>query len=231
MAKVVGSLKHASAPLLTKSGAKSEARPIDPQDTKVEVTVDGKPEEKSVLEAVRKYCQALAAKKAAEEEAGVYAEVLRAFVGDVRTENAAQGDYQKTYRVVGDQYTEGKVKMQAQTDVTGADKFTRRKGVDLDAVRKRVGAASFDTVAEQEETITFNEAILKNRAERKELSKLLLEKFGVEGIKKYFVREAVWVTKDGMDKTQHTLAPEVKAILAECFQQAADSVKDVSQEI
>lgn len=231
MAKVVGVLKHASAPLLTKSGEKSASRPIDPQDTKVEVIVDGKPQECAVLAAVRKYCEALAAKKAAEDEAGKHAEVLRAFVGEVRTENAIQGDYQKTYRVVGEVGKVDGVSTQFQTDVSQADKWSCKKGVDLDAVRRKVGATVFDEVAEQEEEISIAKEILANRKERKEFSKALLDKFGVEGIKKYFKRDVVWVVKDGMDKLQYTLPNDQKAVLEQGFTQAADSVKDVSQKV
>jgi hypothetical protein len=225
MAKIVGILKHASVPTLTASGNKSEARAVDPQDTKVEVLVDGKPETRSVLETVRKFCKALAEKKAKEEEAADHAIVLRTFVGELRTSNAVQGDYQKTYRVVG----ESADKVQYMADVSQADAWGALKGVDMKALRKKTGAAVFDAVVEEDESISIKPEILKNKVLRKEFSAALTAAFGIEGVKKYFQREVTWGVKEGTDKAQYTLPADQKVVLTEGFKQSADSVKDASQ--
>jgi hypothetical protein len=225
MAKVKGILKHASAPTLTASGKKSEVRAVDPQDTVVEV--ENKSDPQPVLEAVRKYCKALAEKKAAEEAAAEHAEVLRAYVGELREGNAKQGDYQKTYRVVG----ERKDKVLFQADVSQSDKWIAIKGVDLKAVRSKVGAVFFDAIAEEDTTISIKDEILKNRAERVELSKALEAALGIEGIKKYFKKETIYVVREGMDKKQYALPDAEKAALEGGFKQAADTVKDASQAV
>lgn len=222
MAKVVGSLKHASAPVLTASGKKSEARAVDPEDTTVEV--DSKKDPQVVKLAVRKYCTALKSKKEAEEAAAAAAEVLRAYVSAVRGENATQGDYQKTYRVVG----ERRDKVMYATDVSQSDKWSPIKGVDLKDLRTQFPAA-FDGVAEEETTIKIRDDVMKNRAKRLALSKALEAALGVQGIKEYFEKETVWVVKDGMDKKQYELDGDEKVVLEKGFKQVSDSVKDASQ--
>jgi hypothetical protein len=225
MAKVKGVLKYASAPTLTAAGKKSEARAVDPQDTVVEV--ESKAEEQSVLKSVKAYCKAMADEKAAKKAAEEQAEILRAYVGELRSQNAVQGDYQKTYRVVGEKAD----KLQYQVDVSQADKWGPRKDVDLKALRLKVGVAAFDAVAEEDTTISIKDEILKNRSERVALSKALEAALGVEGIKKYFSKETVWVVKEGMEKAQYSLPADQKTALAEGFKQVADSVKDSSQKV
>ena len=220
MAKVVGVLKQASAPTLTPTGQKSGARAVDPQDT--EVQVDGKVNPQSVKQAVRNYVKALADKKEAEEKAAEQAEVLRAYAGELRAANAVAGDYQKTYRVMGERFN----KEQFQVDVTQSDKWNPIKGVDLKKLRADKGPVIFDAVVEEETTISIKEEILKNRTLRVELSKALEAALGVEGIKKYFKKETVFVVKEGADKKQYTLPAPEKAVLEAGFKQVSDSVKD-----
>jgi hypothetical protein len=225
MAKVVGVLKQASAPTLTPTGQKSEARAVDPQDTVVQVEGNFNPQ--LVKHAVRNYVKALADKKGAEERAAEQAEVLRAYAGELRAANAVAGDYQKTYRVVGERLN----KEQFLVDVSQSDRWTPVKGVDLKKLRADKGAVLFDAVVEEETTISIKDEILKNRTLRIELSKALEAALGVEGIKKYFKKETVFVVKEGTDKKQYTLPAPEKGVLEAGFKQVSDSVKDATVKV
>lgn len=221
MARVVGILKNASAPVLTPGGKPSEARAVDPQDTVVESDeLGGKVQ---VRESVRRYCKALAAKKLAEKEAEEHAAVLRAYVGELRRRNALQGDYQKTYRVVGERAD----KLVYQVDVSEFDSWRPLKGVDLKELRA-LDREAFDDVAEEETTISIKDEVLKNKALRLELSRKLEEALGVDGIKKFFKKETTYVVREGMDARHHTLPKAQAAVLEKGFKQVADSVKDAT---
>jgi len=224
MAKVKGVLKHASVPVRTASGNPSEVRAVDPGDTVVEI--DSQKDPQSVLEAVRRYCQALSSKKEAEEKAAEAAEVLRAYVGELRKERAEQGDYQKTFRVIGERLN----RVVFAADVSQADRWSLVKGVDPKKVRAK-DPDNFDLIAEEETTISIKEEVLSNRAERLALSRILEEALGVEGIRKYFKKDTVWVVREGMERRQYTLPPEQHALLTEAFKQATDSVKDARQKV
>lgn len=222
MAKVKGTLKYASVATSTPSGEKSEVRAVDPQDTVVEVEVKGdKSRDIVVKSAPEVYIQALADKKAAEAQAEMYGGVLRAYAGELRGDNALAGDYQKTYRVVGDKC--GGVLY--QVDVSQADKWNPVKGVDLAELRKKDKDA-FDAVAEEEKTISIKEEVMNNRDLRAELSKGLLAQFGVEGIKKFFKQETVYIVREGMEEKQYTLPDKQRAVLAAGWKQVADGVRD-----
>jgi len=221
MAKVYGVLKQASVPVLTASGKKSEVRAVDPQDTQVQV--DRVKDLQPVKEAVRLYCKANAEKKAAEKAVAKHAEVLRTYVGELRTVNAVAGDYQKSYRVVGDR----RDKRIHQADVSQQDRWNPQKGMDLKTLRSE-DATAFDAVAEEETVISIKDEVLKNRTLRVELSKALEGALGVEGIKKYFTKETTYVVRSGMDKLQFTLPAQQKLVLERGFKQAADAVKDAS---
>lgn len=223
MAKVVGILKHASVPTLTPSGKKSEARAVDPQETMVEM--DGEKEPIEVKKAVKLYVKALTAKKQAEKDAERYAEILRTFVGDLRTSNAVAGDYQKTYRVVGG----FEDKRRFQTDVSQVDRWSPIDGIDMKALRSKVGASVFDAVVEEDEVVSIKPEILKNKVERKAFSAELTRTFGIEGVKKYFRREVTWIVREGMDRAQYALPSAQRSVLETGFRQSADSVKDTSE--
>jgi len=222
MARVVGLLKNAAAPTLTPSGKESEARAIDPQDSTV-TDADGK-NPVVVKEAVRLYAKALAAKKAAEEDAADKAEILRVYVGDLRWENAVQGDYHKTYRVVGDR----RDKLQYAVDVSEVARFNPIKGVKSKDVIDEHGKDAFDAVVVQEETIKIKDSILSNRAKRLELSKKLEEALGADGIKEFFQKDTIFVVREGMDEKRYTMVPEQRCVLEKMFKQTSDSVKDAT---
>jgi len=223
MSKVVGVLKNASVPALTKSGEKSEARAVDPQDTQVEV--DGSKNPVDVKGAVLRYCKALKAKKDAENEAAVAADALRAYVGELRKENAEQGDYQKTYRVVG----ERRDKKVYAADVTQSDRWNMRKKVKPADVLKEHGKVVFDKVVLTDESIQIRGDVMSNRAKRRELSKKLEEALGIDGIREFFEKVTMYRVRDGMDRDQYTLDASEWAVIDALFTQSADSVKDATQ--
>lgn len=223
MSRVVGVLKSASVPALTKSGEKSEARAVDPQDTQVDV--DGSKNPVDVKGAVLRYCKALKAKKDAENEAAVAADALRAYVGKLRKGNAEQGDYQKTYRVVG----ERRDKKVYATDVSQLDRWNMRKKVKPADVIEEHGKEMFDRIVVTEESIKIRDDVMSNRAKRRELSKKLEDVLGIDGIREFFEKVTTYSVRDGIDKEQYTLDDSEKAVLNALFTQSADAVKDATQ--
>jgi hypothetical protein len=223
---VKGTLKYAAVATSTPSGEKSEVRAVDPQNTEVEGKDEkGKPADVFVKAAPQGYILALADKKAAEARAERYGEILRTYVGDLRDQNALAGDYQKTYRVVGDRHGD----VLYQVDVAEADKWNPVKGVDLKALRAK-DKASFDAVADEDSTISIREEVMDNRDLRAELSKGLLAQFGVEGIKKFFKQDTVFIVRKGMEEKQYALPAEQKVVLNAGWKQVADGVRDAKVE-
>jgi hypothetical protein len=218
VAKIVGPLKHAAPQTLTPSGNVSKARSVDPEDTQV----DAGSKKLAVVDAVKAYVDATALQKQAKKDADEMAEVIRAYVGAVRRECAVQGDYQKTWRVIG----EVEDKKRLSVDVSEVDGWNIIKTVKVEDLRKEHGKEAFSAVVEEETTISIKESVLKNRALRAELSKKLEEALGVDGIREYFEKKTTFSVKEGMEQKQYSLPAEQAAVLTGLFKQTADSVKD-----
>jgi hypothetical protein len=224
MPKLKGALKKASVAIQTPAGKKSAARAIEPDDTTV-ILEDGS--EVTVKTAVAAYVKALAASKAAKNEADGHAEVVRTYVGAVRDDNAEAGDYQKTYRVLGSKAAG----TQFAVDVSQSDRFGVNKDVDWGTLRQLLGDSDFEKLFEEETVIQIKPEVLKNEKMRKKLSKVLFEALGTEGIKEYFLRETTFSVKPGMVEEQYTLEPELRTVLRENTKQVADSVKDATSNV
>ncbi|MBD3260922.1 MAG: hypothetical protein GF334_04470 [Candidatus Altiarchaeales archaeon] len=232
-----GALTKADVDVKTPSGKKSAIRAIDPTDTVIEVEreTDGKTsaEDIKVKAAITDYVQKLKTKKAAEEAAAEAADVVRFFVGLVRTDNARQGDYQKTYRLMGNKGQ----KTEYAVDVSENDKWSVSKELDLndkktrEALIEKIGQEDFDKLFEELTTIGIKKEILNNEALRKELSATLFKLLGKDGIKKFFRRETVWTVKKGTEKLQYELPEETVKEFKKIATQAADTVKDASKPI
>lgn len=223
MSRVVGVLKNASVPALTKSGGKSQARAVDPQDTQVEV--EGSKNPVDVKGEVIRYCKALRIKKEAENEAAISADALRTYVEELRRSNAVQGDYQKTYRVVGDR----RDKKVFAVDVSQADRWNLDKKAKPAEITKQHGKQVFDKVVVTDETIKIRDDVMSNRAKRRELSKRLEEALGIDGIREFFEKVTTYAVRDGMAEEQYTIDSTERAVLDAMFTQSADSVKDATQ--
>jgi len=218
---ITGPLNQATVAIKTESGKASALRAIDPEKTAVTMD-DGTIV--VVKTAVNDYVKNILLKKSAEDQAADAAAVLRAYVGAVRDENAYQGDYQKSYRVIGSKTD----KTQRAADVSQVDKFSVPKTEDIKAIREALGDDVFKDVFEQVTTISIKKNILDNAKKRKELSEKLVEALGKEGIKEFFQKEDVYVIRKGMDQKQYALDPAVRTKLLEQVKQSADAVKDAT---
>ena len=225
MFKVTGPLAKASVELKTTTGEKSTVRAIDPGNTVV--TDDVAKETVEIKKAIATYVKALATKKEAEAEAAKAADVIRFYTGEVRDENAIQGDYQKTYRLLGE-ITKG---TQLAVDVSQADRSSLTKGTKIEDAKKELGKNLFAATFELETFIKIKDSVMKNAALRKELSKKLFDALGQEGIKTYFEKEEEWVVLSGTEKAQYKLTPAERTLLLKFVTLYADSVKDTSTKI
>jgi hypothetical protein len=220
---------------LIASGDVSVMRNIFPTDTD-EVTIEktsGTGKEKKVekfirkvKEAVREFVIACNEEKSAKEKKDDAANAIREYVKKIRDGNAYTGDYQKTYRVCGIVAKSGQ---QYGASSAHVDRCTcPKKETDIAAIKKLVGTKFFNEHFERELTIAIKKEVLENKDLRKELTILLLKHFGVEGIKKYFVKEEVWTIKIGMDKAQYELKNEVRQELLTLIKFYADKVDDAT---
>ena len=218
---------------LTPKGEVSVMRNITPTDTD-QVTVEkvtgtGKEKKteklvKKVKEAVREFVIASNEEKSAKERKEDAAEVIRTHVKDVRDKNAYAGDYQKTYRVCG---AVARTDLQYAASSVQADRCVLpKKEVDIAAIKSLVGDKFFKDYFTREMSISIKKEVLENKDLRKELTDKLLEYFGVEGIKKYFIKEEVWSAKEGLDKGQYDLEDKVRGEFLEKIKFYADKVEE-----
>jgi len=205
---------------VTASGNKSAARSIDPLDSSVTLE-DGS--DLTVREAVNNFVRYDLQEKSAKEQKEEAASVLRDYALQLRDDYAVNGDYQKTFRVLG-----SKVKdVQHAADLSQADKFSiPKKEEDINALKDILGE-SFAEYLEKDVTISIRPEILSNKKLRTDLSKRLADAFGDE-LKNFFVKEEIWTTKDGIDKRQYDLDESARIQMREKLVPAKDSVKNTT---
>jgi hypothetical protein len=222
MAKSTGSrvLNKIAGQTVTISGNKSTARTIDPLDSSVTIE-DGS--EITVREAVNNFVKYDLQEKSASEQKEENAAVLRLYAGQLRDDYASEGDYQKTFRVLG-----GKSKdVQYAVDLSQADKFSVPKAEgDIENLKIILGD-NFDEYLERDITISIRPEILKNKKLRADLSKRLAEAFGDE-LKNFFIKDEVWSTKEGIDVRQYDLDKDDRTMMREKLVPAKDAVKNTS---
>jgi len=247
MASVKDPLEAVDCDILTGKGKKSAKRGIDPKDTLV---INDAGEEIKVRSAVTSYAQAMKKKKDAEEAAAAAADILKTYVGKVRDNNAVEGDYQKSYRVLGNK---GHITLEDGTSVTFQysaddsqndrflvakkevpDEKDPTKMIERPLTVKEVHdilGTDFDVTHEDDITISLKKSILDNKKERKEFSEVLVKAFGTEGIKKYFTKETVVVVKDGMAEQQYKLTKEQREKFQTVAVPYSDTLKAVTVEM
>jgi len=221
---------------LTPEGAVSTMRTVYPTDAE-ETTYD-KPTKvgkkvisvekivKKVKDAVRDFVQASTREAAAKEQKEEAANLLRNYVTPLRDANAYNGDYQKSYRVAGIVATTG---LQYGVGVSQQDRVNLpKKETEIAAIKALVGKDFFDKMFSKDVTISIKKEVIENKATLKELSIDLVEKFGVEGLKKYFKKEEVWTVNKGFDLAQYRLEDAVRKQLLELVTMYADQVSDES---
>lgn len=217
----------------TASGEKSLAEDVYPNpDTNVFYEVNDGTKKKpvwrkvqyAVLNLVRQFVIADNNAKAAKEQADEAAEGLRVFIREfrgIRHENT--GRYQGSYRVNG----EVKGKTQYAVQVNAQDRFSMpKKDKDVDALREIVGKEFFGKFFERVLNISIRKEVLEDRKLRRALTDKLIEAFGEDGLKEWFVKEEVWSVKKGLDEGIFELDPEKREEFLEACPQYADQVKN-----
>lgn len=213
----------------TASGKKSAVRAIDPQDDTITLDVEVGDEIESTTETVkgqvRAFVQASNSEKAFKDQKETAARYLREYVTVMRTENALNGDYQKTYRLLGPKTKDA----QFSADLSHNDKFSLPKDQSLiEGLKDVLDKDTFDETFEKVLTIQIKPEILKNDAKRREFSKMIVEAIGVEGLRKYFEKEEVYQVKKGLDKRQFEMEKEDREALFEVITPSADTVKNTT---
>lgn len=205
---------------ITASGNKSTARTIDPLDSSMTLE-DGS--QVTIREAVNNFVRYDLHEKSAKEQKEEAASIIREYATQLRDINATEGDYQKTYRILG-----GKTKyVQHAADLSQADKFSvPKKEEDINDLKDILGD-SFGEYLERDITISIRPEVMKNRKLRTDLSKRLAEAFGDE-LKNFFVKEEIWTTKKGIDQRQYELDETERIQMREKLKPAKDSVKNTS---
>ena len=181
---------------------------------------------KKVKDTVRDFVIASTTEASAKEQKEEAAKLLRAYVGEIRDRNTYAGDYQKTYRVAGIVAKSG---IQYGAQVAQQDRVTLpKKEEDIALIKTLVGKEFFDKQFSKDVKISIKKEVLENKAQAKELAGILLDKFGQDGLKKYFVKEEVWSVKEGFDKAQYELKDDVRKSVLGVATLYADSVVDAS---
>jgi hypothetical protein len=213
-------LNKIASKTVTDSGAKSKARTIDPLDSSVTL-VDGSVV--TVKEAVNSFIRFDLQEKSAKEQKAEAAEVVKLYAGKMRDENAVNGDYQKTYRILGSKTKAA----QHAADISQSDKFSiPKKNDDIEALKKILGD-DFGSYLERDISISIKPEVLKNRKLRADLSKRLAESFGAE-LSNFFVKEEIWTSVKGIDQRQYELEENQRTQMREKLKPAADSIKNTS---
>jgi hypothetical protein len=205
---------------VTPKGNKSTTRVLDPLDSFVTLE-DGTVV--TVKEAVNSFVRYDLQEKSAKDQKEEFSSVLRDYAGKLRDEYAVNGDYQKTFRVLGGKSKE----LQMSADVSQADKFSvPKEEEDIQALKTILGE-KFGDYLERDVTISIRPEVLKNKGLRTELSKRLAEAFGEE-LKNYFVKDEIWTTKEGIDQLQYTLEEKNREEMRTKLVPAKDAVKNTS---
>lgn len=252
MSKIIDGYSRTSTPLKTKSGKPSSARGLKPEASIVELD-DGKT--RLVADAVFDYVLKTALEKKAKEAAKASAEVLRTYAKAVRNANADDGDYHKTYRIFGELLENARVtvdiikttagqkqiesiveedvsKRQYAVDATEKDSYTvPSTKEDIKALRDALGEEAFEQLFESAVIISVKKDVMDSDSLRKELSQILYEKLGTDGIKKFFDRQEVWKVKSGTAERLRYMEKDTQEKFRKVVKQAADTLKDTSEDI
>lgn len=177
----------------------------------------------SIRTTVKEFQRFSLLEKSYKEQKDEKAEILRMFVGNVRDKDALDGDYQKSFRLVA----ETKDKVERAVTLSQRDSFSiPKKDTDMDIIKDLVGEDFFDENFEKVTTIAIKKSILSNKEKRRELSKILAEALGKDGMKKYFEKKEEWVVKDGLDQRQYQLGKDKLGEFRCLVKPSKDSVTD-----
>lgn len=212
----------------TTTKGKSVVRDIDPKDAIVGVVSGKTKKDVKVKDAVVNFVKFSLLEKSYKGQKEEMSEVVRDYASKVRLDNADQGDYQKSYRVLGGV---SKEKVEYGATCSSQDRFRIPKDdLIMDTVKELIGVDIFDKLFSKEITISIREDVLKNKAKKKELTQKLIKAFGKD-LSDWFVKDETWATNEKADETVYELDSKVRAEFLELVPQYKDSVKNSSVKI
>ncbi len=209
----------------TASDKKSAARGVDAGDDAIEIDPKNIIKVSKVVENfVKNDTLAKTAKKDAEEAA----ELIRFFASDLRFKCASLGDYYSTLSIFGEKNKD----LQYAVSASAVDKFSAfDTDEDVKHLQEDIGKDTFESLFEKETSIGIKKSVVEDASQRKELSRILYEILGAEGIKKYFDRDEVWVAKKGLAGKLCTMDADKKESILKYTTQSKDAVKNASETI
>lgn len=208
--------------LITASGKTSKARGVDVSDHTLK-TEDGR--EKRIADSVKNYVVLLEKEKEVKTEKEQHSEIIRTHATAIRNYFRKHGTYLKTYRLIGDKIND----YQYAVDVMENDKFSAPSiNEDIQNLKTTLGENIFDQIFEEITTISIKKSVMDDENQRKELSKLLFQALGTDGIKKFFDRGTKWIVKEGLSEKIHTYEEKIQNTIRENLKQSEDSIKDAS---
>jgi hypothetical protein len=208
-------------------GKEPVVRDYDPKDASIEVGSGKKKENKRIKTLIKDFILFMRQEKSYKKQKEEVAEHIREFTGNLRDENALAGDYQKTYRLI--ESVDGGI--ETAVNVTQTDKFSKIIDDAVQGIKKVVGDTFFNKFFEKDISISIKPEMLADKTARQELSEALVKALGVDGVKKYFVKEEAWAIKDGLDKGQYELGKDTLPKFREVVKQNADAISESSKKI
>lgn len=214
-----------SFPIITASGSKSKTRGVDVSDHRVKTANGGIA---SVAHSVKNYVVLLEKEKETKSEKEQHSEIIRKHTDAIRNYFRKHGTYLKTYRLVGEKEDD----YQYAVDVQENDKFSVPDNKeDIENLKLALGEDIFKQIFEEVTTISIKKSVMDDENQRKELSKILFQAIGTDGIKKFFDRGTQWTVKKGLSEKIHTYEDKIQSTIRDNLKQSADTIKDASSEV
>lgn len=117
-------------------------------------------------------------------------------------------------------------------DASAIDKFSAFGSLeDAKALQEEIGTGTFESCFEKEVIIAIKKDVVEDASKRKELSRILYETLGQDGIKKYFDRQEVWVSKDGLAQKFCTMDEPTKSTILKYTKPSKDAIKNSSENV
>lgn len=200
--------------ITTKNGKSSNVRGISPVDS-------------SVKKALIDFVTLSKEEKRIKEEKDKAANILRAFISNVRNFFAKKNIFIKTYRV--EEKTDNIV---YAADITASERYSLPTNKeDINKLKKELSKGVYDQLFEESITIKIKDIISNDPKKRKELLKTLVDTLGEDKFKEYFTKEESIDIKEGFMEKIYQLSEEERNIIFKYIKPSLDSVKDTSYTI
>lgn len=226
MAKLLADLKNKNTfALKTASSKKSDVRGVSAEQDAIEIEPNNIIKVSKVVE---DFVKNDTIEKVAKKDKDTAADLIRTYASELRARCASVGNYYASLQIQGE-----KVRgLQYAVNASAIDKFSAfSSSEDVKALQDEIGKDTFDSCFEKESTISIKKSVIEDASKRKELSRKLYEALGAEGIKEYFDKDDVWVSKDGLAKKFCTMKDETKEAILKYTKPSKDAIKNTSETI